>query len=192
MALLAGSPALDAADSASCPATDQRGIPRPFGAGCDIGAFEWSPPYNILGRVTGYIAAPGGIRITAGASSTWIDGNGNFALYGLPAGSHLVIPASSDAVFVQSNRLVNIPTASGPIQFHSYRSNALFIEQIATGAVRGGFASAAGQTFRVDVSDDVSSWSPYSTNTTDAGGLFHFFDTNSASAEARAFRVAKP
>lgn len=39
-ALLAGSAALDTAAAASCPATDQRGVARPQGAGCDIGAFE--------------------------------------------------------------------------------------------------------------------------------------------------------
>ena len=39
-ALLAGSPAIDAADNAVCPATDQRGVARPQGPGCDIGAFE--------------------------------------------------------------------------------------------------------------------------------------------------------
>ncbi|WP_405810764.1 CSLREA domain-containing protein [Streptomyces sp. NBC_00210] len=37
-ALLQGSPAFDAA--AHCPATDQRGITRPQGAACDIGAYE--------------------------------------------------------------------------------------------------------------------------------------------------------
>jgi cysteine-rich repeat protein len=40
IALLPGSPAIDAGDNASCPATDQRGVPRPFGAACDIGAYE--------------------------------------------------------------------------------------------------------------------------------------------------------
>jgi predicted outer membrane repeat protein len=39
-ALLAGSPALDAAALANCPATDQRGVSRPQGPGCDIGAYE--------------------------------------------------------------------------------------------------------------------------------------------------------
>jgi CSLREA domain-containing protein len=38
--LLAGSPAIDSANGATCPATDQRGVLRPFGAGCDRGAFE--------------------------------------------------------------------------------------------------------------------------------------------------------
>lgn len=40
MALDAGSAAIDAAVAAQCPATDQRGVSRPQGAGCDSGAFE--------------------------------------------------------------------------------------------------------------------------------------------------------
>lgn len=39
-ALLAGSPAIDAGDNGFCSATDQRGILRPQGPVCDIGAFE--------------------------------------------------------------------------------------------------------------------------------------------------------
>jgi PKD repeat protein len=39
MALLHGSPAIDAADGSACPAHDQRGVARPSGA-CDIGAYE--------------------------------------------------------------------------------------------------------------------------------------------------------
>jgi len=37
------SPAVDAGDAAFCPPTDQRGKPRPVGAGCDIGAYELGP-----------------------------------------------------------------------------------------------------------------------------------------------------
>jgi predicted outer membrane repeat protein len=43
MALLAGSPAVDAViynAPNDCPEDDQRGYPRPFGLRCDIGAFE--------------------------------------------------------------------------------------------------------------------------------------------------------
>jgi hypothetical protein len=40
-ALLAGSPAIDAIPVGSCPlAVDQRGVARPFGDGCDMGAYE--------------------------------------------------------------------------------------------------------------------------------------------------------
>jgi len=38
--LLPGSAAIDAGDSTSCPTTDQRGVTRPQGAHCDIGAYE--------------------------------------------------------------------------------------------------------------------------------------------------------
>jgi predicted outer membrane repeat protein len=38
--LLPGSPAIDAADDNACPATDARGIARPIGSHCDIGAYE--------------------------------------------------------------------------------------------------------------------------------------------------------
>ena len=42
-ALVRGSPAIDASpDDADCAATDQRGIRRPKGPACDIGAFEGS------------------------------------------------------------------------------------------------------------------------------------------------------
>lgn len=45
LALVAGSPAVDAILSSlkTCDGADQRGILRPKGIGCDIGAFEWTP-----------------------------------------------------------------------------------------------------------------------------------------------------
>ena len=39
-ALLPGSPAVDTGDDTVCPASDQRGVVRPQGSHCDIGAFE--------------------------------------------------------------------------------------------------------------------------------------------------------
>ncbi|GAC1658626.1 MAG: hypothetical protein NVS9B1_18930 [Candidatus Dormibacteraceae bacterium] len=41
--LLVGSPAIDAGDNVGCPASDQRGVTRPQGPACDIGAFEAAP-----------------------------------------------------------------------------------------------------------------------------------------------------
>ncbi len=45
-ALLAGSPAVDRGGTSAngCPATDQRGVSRPQGGACDIGAYELIPP----------------------------------------------------------------------------------------------------------------------------------------------------
>ena len=50
MALGAGSAAIDAGDDASCEATDQRGVTRPKGDHCDIGAFEYT---NIAVNIAG-------------------------------------------------------------------------------------------------------------------------------------------
>jgi predicted outer membrane repeat protein len=47
MALLPGSPAIDAGTSAGAPAVDQRGYIRPAGAGFDIGAFEYQATASV-------------------------------------------------------------------------------------------------------------------------------------------------
>jgi hypothetical protein len=49
LALLPGSPAINAGDDTACPPTDQRGVVRPLGAHCDIGAFEFVPPSIVRG-----------------------------------------------------------------------------------------------------------------------------------------------
>ncbi len=56
--LLNGSPAIDSGDSTHCPAVDQRGLPRPFGGGCDMGAVEVQ---TIYGPLTGpwYVSQAG-------------------------------------------------------------------------------------------------------------------------------------
>jgi CSLREA domain-containing protein len=62
MALLPGSPAIDgvifnAPDG--CPATDQRGVKRPIGPRCDIGAYEYEPGISFLPLVArNFVAAP--------------------------------------------------------------------------------------------------------------------------------------
>jgi CSLREA domain-containing protein len=59
-ALEAGSPAIDAvpATGAGCTATDQRGVGRPQGGACDIGAYEHAPP-GVLTAAPAAISATG-------------------------------------------------------------------------------------------------------------------------------------
>ena len=47
MALLPASPAIDNGDAVSCQRFDQRGVARPQGRACDIGAFELAPQLSI-------------------------------------------------------------------------------------------------------------------------------------------------
>lgn len=51
-ALMVGSPAIDGGGSDGCPATDQRGVLRPAGASCDVGAFEVATPGASTGAVS--------------------------------------------------------------------------------------------------------------------------------------------
>ena len=61
MAIGLGGGAIDAALAAVCPSTDQRGISRPQGAGCDIGAFE----SDAVDTTPPVITTPGDIVVDA-------------------------------------------------------------------------------------------------------------------------------
>ncbi len=52
LALLFGSPAIDAGDDAHCPAVDQRGVTRPALSHCDIGAYELVPDFFYITSIT--------------------------------------------------------------------------------------------------------------------------------------------
>ena len=69
-----GSPAIDAYDT-NCPATDQRGVARPQGAHCDIGAYEALTVSGNAGRsgvILTLLDACGSNRITSAADGSYI------------------------------------------------------------------------------------------------------------------------
>ncbi|OPY59845.1 MAG: hypothetical protein A4E57_04650 [Syntrophorhabdaceae bacterium PtaU1.Bin034] len=71
--LLWGSPAVDAAQDSTCLATDQRGVTRPQGARCDMGAFELIPVVinGVCGSANGrtFTSAPTTDLCAAGIAS---------------------------------------------------------------------------------------------------------------------------
>ncbi len=91
-ALLHGSPAIDAANEAACPATDARGIPRPQGAGCDIGAYE----AVLLGQPSATTDAATGSTSSEATLAATID------LDGEGGGFHFVFGLSSSRLNDQS------------------------------------------------------------------------------------------
>lgn len=67
MAILAGSPAQDTADSATSLSTDQRGVTRPQGAGFDIGAYEARPPdfsFSAIPTISAEVGGSGSAKLT--------------------------------------------------------------------------------------------------------------------------------
>jgi Ca2+-binding RTX toxin-like protein len=95
-ALAMGSPALDASpDDATCPATDQRGNPRPRGPACDIGSFE-GVAVSCNGLVTTMVGTINDDRLTGTAGRDVVSGLlGNDTIFGL--GGNDVVCAGSGA-----------------------------------------------------------------------------------------------
>ncbi len=106
MALASASPAIDAADGAACPPTDQRGVLRPAGAGCDIGAFELATPGATSGQASDVglsSATLAGLAANpelAGASTLFQ--YGTTTAYGLVATGQGVEPTTAQAPITAS------------------------------------------------------------------------------------------
>jgi hypothetical protein len=192
MALLEGSPALDSAAAASCPPTDQRGHTRPFGPGCDIGAFESSPPYSVVGHITGWVGPLADIHVSSGSLFAPLGPGDNYLINGFAAGTHTVIPSSPTGIFVQSNAVVTL----GPdrlVNFHSYRSNAVTLEMNASpGTHRVVFAGETGRTYRLFGSSALPAWTTLQTNVISSSGIFNYIETDAGSPAHRLFKVESP
>ena len=190
--LLPGSPAIDAACSQWCLATDQRGYPRPLGNGCDIGAVEAWPSNSIFGRISGYAISSNGITVMSGAISAPVQPDGTYSLPGLPMGASVIAPQCADAIFVPSNRVVNMPPDATGVDFYSYRSNALMILPGSNNTMQVLFAGQPSGTYRVLMSSNISIWFPFATNTLTSDGLLQFVETNQPGYVERFFRTVRP
>jgi len=189
--LLSGSPAIDAADAFTCPATDQRGISRPYGAGCDIGAFESAPPYTVNGHIHGYLN-PGGVVVNVGSNSVPVDASGFYTFTGLTPGTYLVNPDAAETRSVPGRRAVQLGPDSTGIDFNAYRMNALAAETSANRDAQVVFAGEFEGTYRTEVSTNLIDWSLYSTNRTDTNGLFLITNLYFGSGNPTFLRVVKP
>jgi hypothetical protein len=177
MALLAGSPAIDHALSSFCPATDQRGHSRPHGAGCDVGAFESSPPFVISGLITGYVPV-GGIPIYGGSTSAVSSASGSYTLWGLPAGSHTVTPSSPTMIALPNSQTIAVGPDILNVDFKVYRYNGLTVESYSNNVAHLIFAGTNTLSYEVQTGTNLIDWSPISTNVVGSDSMFHLFYTN--------------
>jgi hypothetical protein len=99
-ALAIGSPALDASpDDPTCPATDQRGNPRPRGPACDIGAFE-GVAVLCNGKVTTMVGTINDDHLTGTAGPDVISGLlGNDTITGLEGNDVVCAGSGADVVY---------------------------------------------------------------------------------------------
>jgi len=189
--LLADSPAIDAGDSTASPATDQRGISRPYGAGFDIGAFESAPPYTVNGHVRGYLS-PTGVVVSVGSNSVPVDASGFYTFTGLASGIYLVTPDAAQTRFVPGRRVVKVGPDSTDIDFNAYRLNALAVETSTNRDFQMVYAGEIEGTYRTELSTDLIDWSPYSTNRTDTNGVFVITNLFSGYGNSTFLRAVKP
>ncbi len=114
-ALLTGSPAIDAvAVGAACSPTDQRGVSRPQGAACDIGAFERS---NVVPTITSFSPLKGAPGVTVIIKGTNFTGAASVTFNGTPAG-YTVTSATRIAATVPAGATtgpIRVGTAFGPV-----------------------------------------------------------------------------
>lgn len=75
---LPGSPAIDHGDAASCPAVDGRGVARPLGGGCDVGAIELASPSAVTGAALNVTSASA--TLTGTVSPFGLGGTARFRL----------------------------------------------------------------------------------------------------------------
>jgi hypothetical protein len=105
--LLAGSSAIDAGNDSTCDNSDQRGVARPQGAHCDIGAFEYkasnatSTPHPTTVPLGAYHVKPGG----TGNCSSWANAcDLQIALNNAPSGFEIWVAAGTYKPTTGTNR----------------------------------------------------------------------------------------
>src|SRR5439155_10792 len=191
--LLSGSPAIDAGDSAACPAVDQRGIFRPYGAGCDIGAFEFesAPLYTINGHVRGYLS-PAGVVVNVGSNSVPVDASGFYTFTGLTPGSYTATPIAPETRFVPISRVFQVGPDNPDTDFKAYHLNAMTVESFTNADFQIVYAGDINGTYRTLTSTNLIDWSLYSTNRTDTNGLFVITNLYFGADGYRFLRVVKP
>jgi hypothetical protein len=188
--LLTGSPAIDGGNTATAPATDQRGRSRPYGATADIGAFESSPPFVIRGIVSGSTLLEE-VTVNAGSSAVLTTNHGSYSLEGLSANTYTIAPASPNYLFILLSRSITVGPDQLGVNFKAYHWGMLSLDGVTNGMLHLVFPGTNGQTYRMLTSTDLVQWLAASTNTISPSNYFEVF-LPTTNGPARYYRTAYP
>lgn len=110
MALLSGSPAIDAiATTQAFPSTDQRGVGRPLGSGADIGAYEYGTNTFVAPMITTRL--PSTLSVVRGQSITMnVVATGDSLAYQWSFQSNALAGATTSSYTVNNAQLTNAGT----------------------------------------------------------------------------------
>jgi hypothetical protein len=129
---LPGSPAIDGGPASGCPATDQRGVARPQGPACDVGAVEVAPPTIATGPAHGIAAASAIVSGTG--SNAGAQAGGVFFQYGTTASYGSQTAAQLLPAFIGPGTLTASLGGLAPHTLYHYRAVASTPEGTVFGA----------------------------------------------------------
>ncbi len=136
--LLLGSPAIDAGTNANCPATDQRGAPRPVSAACDIGAFELGYNLALSKQVDNPVPRPGQtVTFTIVVTSTELTVTNALISDTLPAGLNFLGPITLEPAGAGAVGAAPPTLASGLTISSSQRVTVTFPVTVSYGLIAG-------------------------------------------------------
>jgi predicted outer membrane repeat protein len=185
LALRIGSPAIDAGDpappgsgggSTACEAADQRGIARPVGPLCDIGAFEGATNQIPVNDAPSFTAGPSQV-VPAGSGGQTVM---NWATNILPGPPNESLQTVAFIVANNNNALFTTQPALSPTGTLTYTpaANASGVASVTVrlmdngGTANGGVDTSAPQLFTITVSDFIIAANP-SSGTIVAGQSFN-------------------
>ena len=200
VALLAGSPAIDKVNTniSECLPFDQRGVLRPFGLKCDIGAYEFFPTFSIQGRITEGTNGVNGISVSAETNGitvsveTFSDTNGNYLINNLVSNNYTVTPQPVGVGFNPTNRTVTLGPSATNINFALNPVHITAIVPTTNGLFQLSFLAGPSRTYRIEASTNLTVWQSVSTNTSQSNGVFQFIDGNASNFPIRFYRTVTP
>jgi hypothetical protein len=204
MALLPGSPAIDAIYDNSAPPFDERGYPRPFGLRSDIGAYEYGSSTNLL-VISGVVMAGNmpfpGVTVRAGNSSSTTTSNGTYSFL-LSGGANVNYTIYPMPLGYFSPQSTNVPLLSNNVMglnFMATNAVATVTNNTTNHTIQFTFSVVPTFTYRIQAATNLTStntpptnWVTIASNTAISNLLTFVYTNTNTNFPQRFFRTVTP